>query len=114
MVYEHDKIMMHNGFRAEVLDERRFAFYLDSKHVRTHKTIETLPETLTKKFIDELKAQALAEGYDTIHVRLDRYIRYSLRTVMTNRSGWLNKSTIYKHVDGVWTKKIEVDSRGIY
>jgi hypothetical protein len=113
-MHRDDKIIIHNGFRAEVLDERRFAFYLDSTHVRTHKTIETLPEPLTKKFIDELKAQAQAEGYDTIHVRLDRYIRYSLRAVMTNRSGWLNKSTIYKYVNGVWVKKIEVDSRGIY
>jgi hypothetical protein len=98
------------GFTAEVLSESRFAYFSDSTHSRTFSMADH-PETLTKKSVDSLKAQALAKGYDQVVIRLDRYISYTLRTVMQNRSGAYNKQTTYTHKNGVWTKKVKIDNQ---
>lgn len=94
-----------NGFRAEVLSEKYFALMRvagESAYQQLHD--EAIAPTRGQR--EQFLAEAEAQGLNEVVVERHLYVKYTLRTVMTSRSGSLVYVTTFrKDAVGKWVAK---------
>lgn len=97
--------MVVNGFRAEVLSEKFFALMRKAGE-KSWTTLHDAARAPSRQQREQFLADADTEGLDEVVVERHLYVKYSLRTVMTSRSGSLVYVTTFrKDAAGKWVSK---------